>query len=79
MAKIIQKIPAKINLTLDVKGKIGDMHEIESLVISVNVYTLNKITVIKSKQKRIRFHFRIDAPIIYNVLKIQLKASKLFQ
>ena len=79
MAKIIQKIPAKINLTLDVKGKIGDMHEIESLVISVNVYTLNKITVIKSKQTRIRFHFRIDAPIIYNVLKIQLKASKLFQ
>ena len=51
MAKIIQKIPAKINLTLDVKGKIGDMHEIESLVISVNVY--DKIIVKKRKDYKI--------------------------
>ena len=51
MAKIVQKIPAKINLTLDVKGKIGDMHEIESLVISVNVY--DKIIVKKRKDYKI--------------------------
>ncbi|MBR2614755.1 MAG: 4-(cytidine 5'-diphospho)-2-C-methyl-D-erythritol kinase [Clostridia bacterium] len=45
--KVSQKIPAKINLTLDVKGKIGDYHEIESLVVSVDIFD----TVILKKRK----------------------------
>ena len=51
MAKISQKIPAKLNLTLDVKGKIGDFHEIESLVVSVNLF--DKIILKKRKDNEI--------------------------
>ncbi|MBE5756936.1 MAG: 4-(cytidine 5'-diphospho)-2-C-methyl-D-erythritol kinase [Clostridiales bacterium] len=45
--EIIQRIPAKINLTLDVKGKIGDYHEIESLVVSIDLFD----TVVLKKRK----------------------------
>lgn len=38
MRKYRLKIPAKINLTLDVVGVEGKFHQIESLVASVNVY-----------------------------------------
>ena len=41
------KIPAKINLTLDVAGQSGGYHTIDSLVCSVNLYD----TVCVSKRK----------------------------
>ena len=36
--KIKIKVPAKINLTLDVVGKKTSFHEIKSLVASINLY-----------------------------------------
>lgn len=47
MKKIKVKIPAKINLTLDVSGSNGGYHEINSLVSPVSVYDV--ITVRKRK------------------------------
>ena len=47
MKKIKLKIPAKVNLTLDVVGEKDKYHEINSLVTSVSVYdviTLEKRT-----------------------------------
>ena len=77
MAKITQKIPAKINLTLDVKGKIGNLHEIESLVISVDIY--DKITVKKRKDDKIT----LKEKGILTFCKIEdnnaYKTAKLFQ
>lgn len=43
MKKITLKIPAKINLTLDILGASGGFHDLESLVASINVY--DQITV----------------------------------
>lgn len=44
------KIPAKLNLTLDVLGKDKEYHNIMSLVTSVNVYDYIKITKRKDSQ-----------------------------
>ena len=48
MRKVSVKIPAKINLTLDVVGRTADgFHDLKSLVASINVY--DKITLKKRK------------------------------
>ena len=47
MKKTKVKVPAKINLTLDVLGKNDGYHTLESLVCSINLYDL--ITVSKRK------------------------------
>ncbi len=51
MRKVKIKIPAKINLTLDVKGVNGGYHQLKSLVASVNVYDI--IIIKKRKDKTI--------------------------
>lgn len=51
MRKIREKIPAKINLTLDVTGVKDGYHEIKSLFCSINVF--DKITVKKRSDKKI--------------------------
>lgn len=51
MKKITVKIPAKINLTLDVVGVSGGFHDIESLCTGINIY--DKITVKKRSDKLI--------------------------
>lgn len=51
MKKIKLKIPAKINLTLDVLGVKDGYHTIQSLVTSVSVY--DTVTLVKRKDKRI--------------------------
>lgn len=45
------KIPAKLNLTLDITGQSGGYHTIDSLVCSVNLY--DTILVSKRKDKKI--------------------------
>lgn len=52
MQKITIKIPAKVNLTLDVKGEVNGYHDINSLVTSVNVYDV--ITISKRKDNVIK-------------------------
>lgn len=44
MRKVKVKIPAKINLTLDIKGERNGYHVLESLVVSVDVYDTIKIS-----------------------------------
>lgn len=56
MKKVKVKIPAKINLTLDVLGNKDGYHEIESLVASVNVY--DTVTVRKRRENFISVAFR---------------------
>lgn len=51
MKKVTVKIPAKINFTLDVLGKKGGYHDIESLVSNINIYDV--ITVKKRNDKRV--------------------------
>lgn len=51
MKKIKLKVPAKINLTLDVLGVKDGYHTIRSLVASVNVY--DTVTLVKRKDKKI--------------------------
>ena len=51
MKKVKIKIPAKINLTLDVVGKNDGYHDIKSLVTSVDVF--DQITVTERKDHRI--------------------------
>ncbi len=51
MRKVKIKIPAKINLTLDVIGINDGYHQLKSLVASVNVYDI--ITIKKRKDKTI--------------------------
>ena len=53
MKKTTVKIPAKINLTLDVGKKEGEFHKIESLVASCNLY--DAITVSKRNDKNVTF------------------------
>ena len=47
MKKVKIKIPAKLNLTLDIVGLNNGYHDLESLVCSINIY--DKITVSKRK------------------------------
>ncbi|MBE5734061.1 MAG: 4-(cytidine 5'-diphospho)-2-C-methyl-D-erythritol kinase [Clostridiales bacterium] len=76
MKKITVKVPAKINLTLDVLGAKNGYHQISSLVASIDVYdtitakkrTDGKITVLNKG-------LPVDCPIIENNA---YKASKLF-
>ncbi len=46
-----EKIPAKVNLTLDVLGTSGNYHNISSLVSSINLY--DQITLKKRKDRKI--------------------------
>lgn len=56
MRKVKIKIPAKINLTLDVLGTKNGYHEIESLVASVNIY--DTITVKKRRENFVGISFK---------------------
>lgn len=51
MKKVTVKIPAKVNLTLDVLGLTGKYHEIKSLVASINLY--DAITLYKREDHQI--------------------------
>lgn len=51
MKKIKIKIPAKINLTLDVLGTQDGFHQIKSLVASCNLY--DAVTLYKRKDKKV--------------------------
>jgi 4-diphosphocytidyl-2-C-methyl-D-erythritol kinase len=46
-----EKVPAKINLTLDVLGVEGNFHKIESLVASIDIY--DAITLLKRNDRRV--------------------------
>jgi 4-diphosphocytidyl-2-C-methyl-D-erythritol kinase len=46
-----EKVPAKINLTLDVLGVEGKFHKIESLVASIDIY--DAITLLKRNDRRV--------------------------
>ncbi|MBQ3219947.1 MAG: 4-(cytidine 5'-diphospho)-2-C-methyl-D-erythritol kinase [Clostridia bacterium] len=76
MRKIKLKIPAKINLTLDVVGTEGKFHEIKSLVTSVNVY--DTITIEKRADNQINLTMKglnVDCSVPDNNA---YKAAKLF-
>ncbi len=76
MKKIKQKIPAKINLTLDVFGKKDGYHMIKSLVASINLY--DTVTLIKRRDNVITLRERgysAGCPINENN---SFKAAKLF-
>ena len=76
MKRITQKIPAKINLTLDVLGVTGGFHDLESMVASIDVY--DKITVTKRTDRVITLKCKglpVDcAPVDNNAYR----AAKLF-
>lgn len=70
------KVPAKLNLTLDVVGVNGNYHEIESLVASVNIY--DTVSVKKRQDGKITLTMKgrpVDCPIIENNA---YKTAKLF-
>ncbi len=76
MRKIKVKIPAKINLTLDVIGTEGKFHQIKSLVASVNVYDV--ITLERRKDNQITLSIKglkVDCAVPDNNA---YKAAKLF-
>ena len=76
MKKITVKVPAKINLTLDVVGTEGKYHEIKSLVTSINVYDV--ITLEKRTDNQINLQMKglsVDCAIPDNNA---YKAAKLF-
>ena len=76
MKKITVKIPAKINLSLDVLGTKDKFHEINTLVTSVNVY--DTITVEKRVDNRITLTMKglpVDCDLPDNNA---YKAAKLF-
>ncbi|MBO4252279.1 MAG: 4-(cytidine 5'-diphospho)-2-C-methyl-D-erythritol kinase [Clostridia bacterium] len=56
MKKIKIKVPAKINLTLDILGAENGYHEIESLVASIDIY--DTVTIRKRKESAITINFR---------------------
>ena len=67
MKKFTVKVPAKINLTLDVLGVNDGYHLIESLVASVNVF--DTITVVKRQDGKITITdkgLKVNCPIIEN-------------
>lgn len=76
MRKIKVKVPAKINLTLDVVGTEGNFHQIKSLVASVNVYDV--ITIEKRKDSKINLTIKglqVDCAVPDNNA---YKAARLF-
>ena len=67
MRTIKQKIPAKINLTLDIVGKTANYHKIKSLVASINLY--DTITVKKRRDNLITLvekGYKANCPIEEN-------------
>ena len=77
MKKITVKIPAKINLTLDVIGKTENYHDISSLVCSIDI--VDEITVVKRKDDKITLKMTglpVNCPITDNNA---YKAAALFQ
>ncbi len=61
---VIEKVPAKVNLTLDVLGTEGKFHNINSLVASINLF--DTITLIKRNDKRVTLKnigLPIDCPV----------------
>jgi 4-diphosphocytidyl-2-C-methyl-D-erythritol kinase len=76
MKKVKIKIPAKVNLTLDVVGTEGNYHEINSLVTSVNVY--DEIKLEKRKDSKIVVIMK-GLPVDYGITDNNAyKAAKLF-
>lgn len=76
MKKTTIRIPAKINLSLDVLGVTGNFHDIKSLVASIDVY--DKITVQKRADKRITLKMQgnpVECAVVDNNA---YKAGKLF-
>ena len=76
MKKLTVLTPAKLNLTLDVLGVNGNYHDIESLVVSINVF--DKITVKARADSKITLLTKgreVDCPVIENNA---YKAAKLF-
>lgn len=76
MKKLTVKIPAKINLTLDIVGTEGKFHELNSLVASVNVY--DTITLEKRTDNQINITMKgipVDCDVPDNNA---YKAAKLF-
>lgn len=55
MKKVKIRIPAKLNLTLDVTGRENGYHNLDSLFLSVNVF--DEITVTKRKDEAVRLSF----------------------
>lgn len=76
-----EKVPAKVNLTLDVLGIEGNYHNIKSLVASINVY--DTVTLIKRADKRITLKvigFPIKCPVQENnAVKAAVAFMKKFQ
>ena len=56
MKKIKVKVPAKINLTLDVLGQKDGYHEIESLVASIDIF--DTVTIRPRKENVITLNFK---------------------
>ncbi|MBE5754222.1 MAG: 4-(cytidine 5'-diphospho)-2-C-methyl-D-erythritol kinase [Clostridiales bacterium] len=76
MKKLTVLTPAKLNLTLDVLGVNGNFHDIESLVVSINLF--DKITVKARQDGKITLLTKgreVDCPVIENNA---YKAAKLF-
>ena len=76
MKKLTVLTPAKLNLTLDVLGVNGNFHDIESLVVSINVF--DKITAKERQDGKITLLTKgreVDCPVIENNA---YKAAKLF-
>ena len=77
MKKITVKIPAKINLTLDVLGVSGKYHDIKSLIASINVF--DAITISERKDNRITLTCK-GRPIGCNIADNNAyKTAKLFK
>ena len=77
MKKITVKVPAKINLTLDILGANENYHEISSLVTSIDIY--DEITVAKRSDYKITLTMkglRVDCSVPDNNA---FKAGVLFQ
>ena len=67
MKKTTIKIPAKINLILDVLGTDGKYHQLQSLVASINLY--DTVTVKARKDEKITLKMKgvkVDCPIPQN-------------
>ena len=67
MRTVKQKIPAKVNLTLDIVGKTTNYHKIKSLVASINLY--DTITVKKRRDNLITLRekgYKANCPIEEN-------------
>ena len=76
MRTIKQKIPAKINLTLDIVGKAANYHKIKSLVASINLYDTVKIKKRRDSIITLRERgYKVNRPIIENNA---FKTAKIF-